>query len=111
MLTSSLYKKNVAYDMLRKLSKSIYEANPDLQDDYATVSRLDIKDIVESICNDYENPRNLDKVSMAQLQVDKARGVMQENVKGMVNNIQDAEVGFKSFIFSLRKTIGFGTPK
>jgi signal recognition particle subunit SEC65 len=92
VLTNNSYKKNVAYDLLRKLSKSIYEANPSLQDRHATVSDLDIKEVVESMCRDYQNPRNLDKVGMAQMQVDKARSVMQRNVEGMVKNIQDAEV-------------------
>lgn len=92
VLTNNSYKKNVAYDLLRKLSKSIYEANPSLQDRHSTVSDLDIKEVVESMCRDYQNPRNLDKVGMAQMQVDKARSVMQRNVEGMVKNIQDAEV-------------------
>lgn len=92
VLTNNSYKKNVAYDLLRKLSKSIYEANPSLQDKHATITDLDIKEVVESMCRDYQNPRNLDKVSMAQMQVDKARSVMQINVEGMVKNIQDAEV-------------------
>ena len=92
VLTNNSYKKNVAYDLLKKISKGIYESNPHLQDNYKTVPAIDIKEVVDRICGEYQNPRNLDKVGMAQQEVDKAKTIMQKNVEGMIKNIQDAEV-------------------
>lgn len=63
-----------------------------MQDNHATVSSLDIKEVVENVCSNYQNARNLDKMSMAQDKVNQVKGVMQRNVEGMVKNIQDAEV-------------------
>ena len=93
----TLINKNVAYDLLRKVSKAVYENNHNLQEDYATVHKIDIKQVVENVCESYQNDRNVDKVSMAQSKVKEVTSVMQENVKGMVRNIQDAEVNTSKF--------------
>lgn len=87
----------MAYDLLRKFSKSLYEDQPDLQDTNSTVSSIDIKDLVTSVCHDYQNPRNLDKVSMAQEQVNRVKGVMNNNLQAMTKNIQDADVSSKLY--------------
>lgn len=93
VLTVNSYKKNAAYDLLRKLSRSVYEANPELQDEYSTTNYVQLKDVVDRLCQDYQNPRNIDKIGIAQGKVDQTKNVMQKNVEGMVKNIQDAEVG------------------
>jgi hypothetical protein len=94
VLTTSAYKKNSAYELLRNLSRKLYVSNPDLQDDYATISHIDIKDIVMEICVEYQNVRNVDKVSMAQERVGQVAQLMQRNVQDMTKNIQSAEVGW-----------------
>ena len=76
VLTSNTYKKNIAFDLLRKLSKKLYEAYPEMQSKYSEVPILDIKDLVDDVCMDYENPRNLDKLSQAQQEVQKTTGIM-----------------------------------
>lgn len=92
VLTKNSYKKNIAYELLRKLSKSIYEANPTLQTSHNSIKSLEIKEVVENVCSSYQNSNNLDKVAAAHRKVDQVTSVMQENVKGMVKNIEDAEV-------------------
>ena len=49
VLTSNSYKKTIAYDLLRKLSKNLYETYPEMQDKYSEVPILDIKEIVENV--------------------------------------------------------------
>lgn len=49
VLTNNSYKKNVAYDLLKKLSRSIYESNPQLQDNYKSVPAIDIKEVVDKV--------------------------------------------------------------
>jgi len=71
----------------------VYEANPELQDEYSTTNYVQLKDVVDRLCQDYQNPRNIDKIGIAQGKVDQTKNVMQKNVEGMVKNIQDAEVG------------------
>lgn len=71
----------------------MYEANPELQDEYSTTNYVQLKDVVDRLCQDYQNPRNIDKIGIAQGKVDQTKNVMQKNVEGMVKNIQDAEVG------------------
>ena len=100
----------MAYELLRKISKNLYESNPSLQDDYATVNSLDIKEIVENVCSGYQNARNLDKMSMAQDKVHQVKNVMQKNVEGMVKNIQDAEVCVLCSSLLIAPFIGPGRP-
>ena len=82
----------MAYDLLKKLARSVYEGNPQLQDNYRSVPAIEIKEIVDRICGEYQNPRNIDKVGVAQQEVSKAAAIMQKNVEGRIKNIQDADV-------------------
>ena len=68
-----------------------------MQSTHDSVKSLDIKEVVENVCASYQTSNNLDKVGMAQKKVNQVTSVMQENVKGMVKNIEDAEVRFAKF--------------
>lgn len=70
----------------------VYEETAGLQSGYANMEQIPIKDIVQNVCEKYQNERNVDKISMAQSKVKEVTNVMQDNVKNMVRNIHDAEV-------------------
>lgn len=95
VLTNNSYKKNVAYDLLKEVCKVVYEETAGLQSGHASMEQLFIKDIVQNVCEKYQNERNVDKISMAQSKVKEVTNVMQDNVKNMVKNIHDAEVGLR----------------
>jgi len=75
---------------LRKLSKRCYETNQDLNENFASVVEVEIKEAVSTLFNSYGHNEN-DKIAEAQSQINGVQQQMQQNVRDLVHNQDDLE--------------------